>query len=269
MDDLISRKAAIEALDKRFDSIPMEQTVEILQLRRDLRELPPAQPEKRTEERTETHGVCLDVIDRQAALDWLKNEWNGMVTSLFDGIKALPSAQPEPCVDTIDALDESIKHFDDMAEECRRNANIEQNDYMDMRDDAAEYRQLSIWLNELKWLRERFQSQPDLSEYSDKLWKAAYERGKAEAQQRWIPCSERLPEANGRYLVTRGLNACGSLWNRIYIANYSDLMGIKSVKIWWQGNVGKSDFERLADVLAWMPLPEPYAERKTDEKKNI
>ena len=36
-----------------------------------------------------------DLINRQAALDWLKNEWNGMVTSLFDGIKALPSAQPE------------------------------------------------------------------------------------------------------------------------------------------------------------------------------
>ena len=75
-------------------------------------------------------------------------------------IKALE--QTKPCVDTIDALNESIKHFDDMAEECRRNANIERNDYMDMRDDEAEYRQLFIWLNELKWLRERFQSQPEI-----------------------------------------------------------------------------------------------------------
>jgi len=41
-------------------------------------------------------------------------------------------------------------------------------------------------------------AQPDMSEYSDKLWKAAYERGKAETQQRWIPCSERLPEKKGR-----------------------------------------------------------------------
>ena len=82
----------------------------------------------------------------------------------------------------------------------------------------------------------------------------------AQPENDWIPISERLPEANGRYLVTRGLNACGSLWNRIYIANYSDLMGIKSVRGWWRGNVGKSDFERLNDVLAWMPLPEPYRE---------
>ena len=123
-----------------------------------------------------------DLISRQAAIDailavtgnssvrelyehvqehGLSDMWSGGVNAAIDIIIAVPSAQPEPCVDTIDALDESIKHFDDMAEECWRNANIEQNDYMDMRDDAAEYRQLSIWLNELKWLRERFQSQPE------------------------------------------------------------------------------------------------------------
>lgn len=47
MSDLIERQAAIDALDKRFDSIPMEQTTEILQLRKDLRELPSAQPERK------------------------------------------------------------------------------------------------------------------------------------------------------------------------------------------------------------------------------
>ena len=87
----------------------------------------------------------------------------------------------------------------------------------------------------------------------------------SDATEQWIPVMERLPEESGRYLVTRGLNACGSLWNRIYIANYSDLMGIKSKRIWWQGNVGKSDFERLDDVLAWMPLPKPYEAEKEEE----
>lgn len=74
----------------------------------------------------------------------------------------------------------------------------------------------------------------------------------------WIPCSERSPEENGRYLVTRGLNACGSLWNRVYIVNYSDLMGLKKEKIWWDGNVGKSDFQTYEDVLAWQPIPETW-----------
>jgi len=43
--DAVSRQAAIDALDKRFDNITMEQTAEILMLRKDLRELPSAQPE--------------------------------------------------------------------------------------------------------------------------------------------------------------------------------------------------------------------------------
>ena len=49
MDDCISRQAVLDALDKRFDSIPMEQTTEILQLRRDLRNLPSVQPERKGE----------------------------------------------------------------------------------------------------------------------------------------------------------------------------------------------------------------------------
>lgn len=76
--------------------------------------------------------------------------------------------------------------------------------------------------------------------------------------QKWIPCSERLPEKSGRYLVTRKFNALFSLWDKVYIANYSDLMGLKKEKIWWSGNVGKSDFEKYDDVIAWQPLPEPY-----------
>ena len=36
-----------------------------------IEQLPPAQPEKRTEECTETHGVCLDTISRQAAINAL------------------------------------------------------------------------------------------------------------------------------------------------------------------------------------------------------
>ena len=45
--DLISRQAAIDALDKRFDKIPMEQTTEILKLRKDLRGLPSIQSEQK------------------------------------------------------------------------------------------------------------------------------------------------------------------------------------------------------------------------------
>ena len=38
----------------------------------------------------------------------------------------------------IDALDMAIERYDEMAEEYRKKADIERNDYMDMRDDAYE-----------------------------------------------------------------------------------------------------------------------------------
>ena len=82
--------------------------------------------------------------------------------------------------------------------------------------------------------------------------------GKGDKIMKWIPCTERLPEKSGRYLVTRKFNALFSLWDKVDILNYSDLMGLKKEKIWWSGNVGKSDFEKFDDVIAWMPLPEPY-----------
>ncbi|MDD6197469.1 MAG: hypothetical protein PUB12_11450 [[Clostridium] aminophilum] len=85
--DTISRQAAIDALDKRFDSVPMEQTTEILLLRKDLRELPSVQLEKRTE----TH-VC-DCISRQAAIDAAKAYW--YKPDIAGAIEQLPSVQPE------------------------------------------------------------------------------------------------------------------------------------------------------------------------------
>ena len=86
-------------------------------------------------------------------------------------------------------------------------------------------------------------AQPDLSGYSDKLWKAAYERGKAEAQQRWIPCSEREPEDGQEILATTTDNAWGDV---VIIRTYYK--------------------EMHKSVIAWMPLPEPYAERRTDDE---
>lgn len=45
-EDAVSRQAVLNALDKRFDSIPIEQTTEILLLRHDLRKLPSVIPYK-------------------------------------------------------------------------------------------------------------------------------------------------------------------------------------------------------------------------------
>lgn len=58
----------------------------------------------------------------------------------------------------------------------------------------------------------------------------------------WIPCSERLPEREGRYLCT------------------NDELGgwITSINIW----LGDHWLYPNEKPIAWMPLPEPYREEK-------
>ena len=58
--------------------------------------------------------------------------------------------------------------------------------------------------------------------------------------QQWIPCSERMPERNGYYLVT---GRQGAVNKRLYQDGY------------WYGNWA---------IIAWMPLPEPYEDKHED-----
>ena len=58
-------------------------------------------------------------------------------------------------------LDSAITYYEEIAKDCRRKADIERNDYMDMRDSASEAEQLASWLNELKLLRGRIDAQPE------------------------------------------------------------------------------------------------------------
>lgn len=69
-EDAVSRQAVIDALDKRFDSVPMEQTTEILLLRKDLRELPPVTPTN-TETVTEFADRCRE-CGKQKKGEWCK-----------------------------------------------------------------------------------------------------------------------------------------------------------------------------------------------------
>ena len=125
--DLISRQAAIDALDKRFDSIPMEQTTEILLLRKDLRELPSAQPDLPIKEKCAfcphckncdvnddlSIQPCVDTISRQEVINTVRkiilgffSTEDGAMTdtektllsvnkAICNGVRELPSAQPE------------------------------------------------------------------------------------------------------------------------------------------------------------------------------
>ena len=61
---------------------------------------------------------------------------------------------------------------------------------------------------------------------------------------KWIPVTERLPEKKEIVLITnnKGHVRCGQ---------YQGVFDDKNYRWWWKHNT-------LEEVLAWMPLPEPY-----------
>ena len=69
---------------KLSDKTRKEWTEEIIKA------LPTIKPEERTEKRTETHGVCLDAISRQAAIDALD-----CINGTEEVLRSLPPAQSE------------------------------------------------------------------------------------------------------------------------------------------------------------------------------
>lgn len=71
-----------------------------------------------------------------------------------------------------------------------------------------------------------------------------------EYNQGWIPCSERLPEDDGYYLVTR----LGGNGIEVDISEYE------------HGYMYNNGFHKVFQVTAWMPLPEPY---KPEQQKEI
>lgn len=75
------------------------------------------------------------------------------------------------------------------------------------------------------------------------------------AKASWIPCSERLPEQTGFYLIQHSRKYCE---DEMAVAFYSVEEAKSDDDYTWE-------FETLSDVqevVAWMPLPKPYKEEQ-------
>lgn len=66
----------------------------------------------------------------------------------------------------------------------------------------------------------------------------------------WIPCSERLPSKNGKYIVTEKRYAVDD-------KNHDGKYNVIVEEVYWYG---KWDRAKFFEVTAWMFLPEPYNE---------
>ena len=131
-----------------------------------------------------------DMISRQAAIDIFNQKMKEMpperYADYYKGlmvangvVQGLPSVQPE---------ERTKERTETHACDC-----ISRQDAIALVEEVETKRLIGqielTYAPMLKGLQKLPSVQPDLSDYSDRLWKAAYERGRAEAMQ-WIPCSE-------------------------------------------------------------------------------
>lgn len=134
-------------------------------------------------------------------------------------------------------LDEAIKHAEEVANEKERFGAMGRGNpdkYAPSPEQcfkcAEEHRQLAEWLKELKRVREL----PWLKELK-----------RLREQTRWILCSERLPKRDEIVLV--------SYRGEVHFCKYLD---DGSENTWWDYIYDSCIWNN--DIVAWMPLPEPY-----------
>lgn len=78
----------------------------------------------------------------------------------------------------------------------------------------------------------------------------------AEPVLRWIPCSERLPETDGPYLVVNKATGWIGVYNFSRVKNFP-YFG-PQVNAWWR--LDDDWYPQSCNATHWMPLPEPPTE---------
>ena len=84
------------------------------------------------------------------------------------------------------------------------------------------------------------------------------------AKPKWIPCSERIPEEPKENLVFDG--KCLEVYLVTTKYGSSDQDKVYPFRAFWNG-INFTDGWGILDVIAWMPLPEPYKEEEEMTKE--
>lgn len=261
-----------------------DNNIPIVELYDILEQMPSAQPEQRSF----SCGQENDPISRQTAIDVVHKIIYGFFDLVDDdseeqisdkdklllevnkaicnGIRGLVSAQPEPCEDAVnkiknasftgsDGLDyvETLVALDALklancssAQPVARDINVLSNDLISRQsaiDALAKHEKskghnYTLFVDIVSECAEVIRDLPSIT---------------PKAEQRWILCSERLPE-NDDFVFVTVLDEQGDTPYR-----YSDFgWYLDRAKCWI------IDIEQRTDVIAWMPLPEPYTERRTE-----
>ena len=96
--------------------------------------------------------------------------------------------------------------------------------------------------------------------YVKQLPSAQPETNCSEIPNNWIPCSERLPELDGDGYSDKVL-VCFSNYSGSEICEYRKNNEYDG---WYAGDSDDNPEDIGVHVTAWMPLPEPYKERREE-----
>jgi len=157
-----------------------------------------------------------DLISRQAAIDAIRKIYDSVgilgekwaVDKCQMAIKDLPSAQPEPCEDTVSR----------------------QRLLSDLKELVAAWKKYPVMAEQIKGVEAAIG-------YVETI-------PSAQPEQRWIPCSERLPEEGVNVLL------CIKDWES---QKTKMVVSLRRDYNYWDG-LGRE----IRGDIAWMPLPEPY-----------
>jgi len=110
---------------------------------------------------------------------------------------------------------------------------------------------------EAEWIpREHF----DVLKKNYDMLAGLLEEAKARAIGAWIPCSERLPKENSRYLVQMSYGIMQVLsWANI-LEKVDDFDFYNKKHGGWYDYDSEWGYCERHEVVAWMPLPKPYRE---------
>lgn len=195
--------------------------------------------------------------------------WNDAVDEYYDGIKALPDAEPKTVGNTnadeiynylkerIGGIVDDMEEFDNWFE--RMVWHVKECDRLTAEPKTDDENELKFYLESAdakgdlisrQWLLDLYETPKDGDGVD---WKVPLEvvqqnikdAPSVEAVQKWIPVGESHPKDNDCVLVTRD-----DTWE----------LGICESGTWsyWTD----SHWEETDMVTAWMPLPEPYKERR-------
>lgn len=91
----------------------------------------------------------------------------------------------------------------------------------------------------------------------------------------WIPCSERLPERDKAVLITWVNHKPKSYYADIKNVPFTAVAVWHGLWYWWSvvcedllleyGRNEADEIDKDVEVIAWMPLPEPYKGEKEKE----